>query len=131
MAKHKSVSALGELTTTRILPCILTEEEFAQKGKDLADLLQEIYQAEEEKKAAAADANGKIKEMEVAAQLLTGVINGGTEEREVECLWRKDTPKAGMMSLFRQDTQKFVEKKEMELFDGGSGTNPLSMPPQN
>lgn len=127
---RRSVSESGELTVVRPLPCPLSEEDFATKGKELAGLLQDITQAEEEKKASVADATARIKEMRAAASELKDTISRGTEDREVECVWKKNKPEPGMKSLVRLDTKEVVEKQDMNLLDGGAETpqSPINAP---
>lgn len=102
----------------RKLRVVFTEEELAACSKKLAKNIGKEEDLYEEKKTVVADFNAKIKEVNEVVRKLADDVRQGSEERDVKCQWKLDTPKAGLKVLVRLDTGEVVEQKSMELFDG-------------
>lgn len=97
---------------TRKLPVKLNDEELADRGRAVAKAVEERAALQEEKKAADADINGKIKTQGEIIRCLSRVITTGTEEREVEVVMNKDN-ETSMISVVREDTGEVVESRPM------------------
>jgi protein subunit release factor A len=97
---------------TRKLPVKLNDEELADRGRAVAKAVEDRAALQEEKKAADADINGKIKSQGEIIRCLSRVITTGTEDREVEVAINKDN-ESRMISVVREDTGEIVESRPM------------------
>ena len=104
----------------RILPVPLTEEELVSIGSELSGYQLEKEKLESEKTAIVKDYNDQIKGKEMLISGLAHQINVGTKDVEVECYWEPNDPEEGKKTLYRIDTSKLVEIKEMDLLDMGT-----------
>lgn len=101
-----------ETVTTKVLPVKLTEQEVAEKAKQLALLDQQKKALEEKKKAQASLIKGQVEIVEEEMAELFHAVSKEEERREVECnrMFDYDT---GTASLYRSDTGELLESREM------------------
>lgn len=104
----------------RELSCTLTESELLARGEAMADAELQIEQL----KAERAGVTEQIKNQRVLRRKLAGVIDSGTEKREVRCAWIEDFVH-NCFHLVRQDTGEVIDTRAMTaddrqeaLFDG-------------
>jgi hypothetical protein len=104
----------------RELSCTLTESELLARGEAMADA--ELQ--EEQLKAERAGVTEQIKGRQVLRRKLAGVIDSGTEKRDVRCAWIEDFAQ-NCFHLVRQDTGEVIDTRAMTaddrqeaLFDG-------------
>jgi len=104
----------------RELSCTLTESELLARGEAMADA--ELQ--EEQLKAERAAVSEQIKDQQVLRRKLAGVIDSGTEKRDVRCAWIEDFAQ-NCFHLVRQDTGEVIDTRAMTaddrqeaLFDG-------------
>ncbi len=97
---------------TLTLPCVLTEQELADRGQSLAKITQEIETKEEEKKASAKIFKDELDAMVGTSLTLSRAISTKTEDRPVEC--RKEyNVRKGTWKIIREDTAEVTEAGTM------------------
>jgi|SRR5688572_3740684 len=96
----------------RQLPCKLTELEKSVKSQELVVKLNEKAEAEAEKKAAAADATGRIKAVQLEIDKLADQLRTGTEFREVRISEQRDEENGVILTL-REDTWEQIARRLM------------------
>ena len=110
---HFSSSRAGRsLQFTRKLPVKLNEEDLRDRGDALAASVQQTAALIEEKKAATADINGKIKLSKEITRRLSEILVTKTEDREVECYVVKDYER-NVATIHRSDTGEVIESRLM------------------
>lgn len=97
---------------TRELQCTLTESELLARGAALAEAELQI----ERLKLKRADVSAEIKAQRELRRELAGVIDTGTERRDVRCVWIEDFSK-NCFRLIRQDTGEEVDTRAMTADD--------------
>jgi len=70
---------------TGTLPCLITDEERLQFGRDQARAAKNLQETQAAKKRAAAYHASQEKEIQASIDRLAGIIDSGIEWREVEC----------------------------------------------
>lgn len=98
------------------LPVNLTEEERVAFGQQLSRLVNDATAAKESRKAANAEWNQKVSEIEVQMQTTAQCIGTATEVRDVECEEKFDFGR-GVVYLVRTDTGEEVEKRPMQEWE--------------
>lgn len=96
----------------RRLPCKLTPEEQRQRGKTLAERVEEYNREEQAGKAAAEVSRGKLKNLRRDIDALADVVDTGTERRDVECVIHRNEQHFEV-AWYRTDTQECVERRPM------------------
>jgi hypothetical protein len=91
---------------TRNLPVKLNDEELADRGRSVAKAVEDRAALQEEKKAADADINGKMKSKSETIRSLSRVITTGTEDREVALAEARSEIAAMMDGLIRGESEK-------------------------
>ena len=99
------------------LPYPFTRDELRQLGEDLARANQKVYTLRGDKKTTVASLEAAIKLAEHEAAALTQKINEKSELRSTEVAYLLDTPRIGMKTLQRLDTQEEVRVEGMTEFD--------------
>jgi len=92
----------------RLLPCVLTETEKMERGRQLADLEYAKAEIERAKKTANDRFKDELTATELAIEKTTVIVRAGEENRDVECEWRKNWD-VMIKSLIRLDTGEIVE----------------------
>ena len=76
-----------ESTEKRMLRCNLLESERRDYGHEQSELIQEVDQLEEQKKASASHYKALIEEKGARARRIAGYITSGWREKDVQCEW--------------------------------------------
>lgn len=100
------------VTEFRKLNVKLTSEEQRQRGKTLAERVEEYNREEQEMKAAAELARAKLKNLRRDIDALADVVDTGTERREIECALMRDDRRLEIVWM-RLDTHEEVERRPM------------------
>lgn len=100
------------MTFKKKLPCELSDEEFRERAKELADVDEEIAHLEGEKKTAMEGFKNTIGGRVSRKLELRGIVQNNEEEREVECKWTKDY-KGQELKLTRLDTVEQIDSRTM------------------
>lgn len=110
----------GPTTFTRYLPVALTEEAWAAKAKQLADLHSEIDAAkfkreevEAAKKAALKKCDAEIETLDTQASDLARVVRARTEDRNVACMEVPATTGEERIHVVRMDTKEVIQTRAM------------------
>lgn len=96
----------------RELQCELNPTELLQRGDAMADAELEIEQL----KLRRSELGDKLKAQRALRRKLAGVIDGGTERRDVRCVWIEDFSK-NCYRLVRQDTGLEIDTRAMTAAD--------------
>ncbi len=96
----------------RDLPVQLTEEDLAQKAKELADAELKVDALKEEAKGL----NSQKRAAEGHRLELARIVESGVEERQVPCRWIDDVPK-NCKRLVRQDNHEVVDEEALTAED--------------
>jgi hypothetical protein len=97
------------------LQCNLTPDEIRKLGQDLARTNQLVAEMREAKQVTVSNMTASIKTVERNAAVLTQKILSGKEERSVEVMTFLDTPKPGVKSIVRLDTNETVRVEGMTI----------------
>ena len=97
---------------TKILPVRLTDLELLERGQRVAELLRQVSEIEEEKKATNSDFKARIEEREGELHDLGSQIRNKAEQREVEVMRQADE-EAGIESTIRVDTGEVIGTRAM------------------
>lgn len=101
---------------TMDLPCKLTEGEHAERGGELAKVLEEIQALKDGKKAAAQEWKARIEIAEAHARALTKICRHKSEERSVECIEEKIYA-TGVCRIVRVDTGELVSERALTALE--------------
>lgn len=104
----KESKAAKTTTTTRNLPCVLTDSEKLIYGRRLADAESELDSIEAEKKNAVDGFKERASAVGVAVRRYVGFIRDGIERREVDCEWIYHWT-SFTKQLVRTDTGEIIE----------------------
>jgi len=100
------------IESTEALKCQLTKEEFNERAKKLAETLDDLRQAEAERKAAVEQFKNKIASLEAQAAHLANVVRNGWEIRPV-VVETTIYYKRNLLFKKRLDTQEQLERREL------------------
>lgn len=92
---------MRQTTSTRSLPCKLSDLDLVAIGEKMTHLTLEVQKIEDAKK--------RIKPMQDEITELAAKWRGGFEDRYVECNILYHTPQTGKKSIVRTDTGEIVE----------------------
>lgn len=95
------------------LKCLFTEAETLQLGKDLAQATANASAIQDELKTVTAQIKAKLAEQEALMASYTGKIQSGFEYRLVDCEARLGDPKPTKKTIYRLDTNKMVEVRDL------------------
>lgn len=101
------------LKTSKKLPVKLDDDELLERGKQLVDNMRKTAVAESEREAENKKRKGDIELLEGITARLAGVIQNGSEDRDVDCEIRKDF-EHGVVTVVRLDTGEVVETRPMD-----------------
>lgn len=101
------------------LPCVLTDQEKADRAMELAVLVRKLDEEETAAKAAAAAARDSVKEMEAEVRRLARIVREGKEERQVETVSTRDLDEKLFITI-RKDTgerifQRALTQEELQI----------------
>lgn len=99
------------MAITRRLPCILTEDDVLDRGKQLANAEHAYTQIEEQKRAATKDFKDQLDAIGGRIEELSTAIRDKVETRDVECAILADHTVMKKL-LIRSDTGETVEAYE-------------------
>lgn len=99
-------------TEFRRLPVKLSPEEQRQRGKTLAERVEEYNREEQAMKAAAELARGKLKNLRRDIDALADVVDTGNERRDIECALMRDDRRFEIV-WYRTDTGEEIERRPM------------------
>lgn len=100
------------MAISRKLPCLLTEEDILDRGKQLASAEGAYVQIDLERKAAVADFKTQLSAVEGRINELATAIRDRVETRDVDCAISKNFHSM-RNELIRSDTGEVVESYEM------------------
>lgn len=98
---------------TRHLRCNLTQDEFNEKAKQLAESNHNLRQLEEEKKLVTSDFGAKIAGAEAQISVLSNTVQSRYEYRMVPCEIFMHDPKNGKKRSVRTDIGETVGIEDM------------------
>lgn len=107
----------------------LHASDLSKLGKELAEVTQERNQAEAERRSLQSTLAARIKDFETKINALSSKINQGYETREVACVWLMDTPRTGLKTLVRKDTNEELRTETMTQADAQLGMDLQPPPP--
>jgi hypothetical protein len=96
----------------RTLSCRLTQQEFAVRATEFAQLDRKLDELEAAKKAAVEGFKDKIGGVNDRRAVLRDTVITRAEDREVQCTWFADWASKSML-LRRDDTNEVVEARTM------------------
>ena len=99
-------------TEFRKLSVRLTSEEQRQRGKTLAERIEEYNREEQGIKAAAEAGRAKLKNLRRDIDALADVVDTGTERRDIECALMRDDRRFEIV-WYRTDTGEEIERRPM------------------
>lgn len=102
---------------TRTLQCKLTEEEFREKSRELANLELTKDQEVARKKEVVSEYTARINKIDADVQLLSQAVSSGCESRQVSCEWRFFQPGDKQKQLVRLDTDEVVTTAKLEEWE--------------
>jgi len=91
------------------------KDEIRELGESLAHEAQTVFDLKAQKKSTNTSMNASIENANNRVADLTTKINNGYELREVECLVMMETPRAGMKTIIRIDTNEKVREEAMTM----------------
>jgi cell shape-determining protein MreC len=97
----------------RNLRCDLTQEEFNEKAKQLAEKVNDLEQLEKDKKRVTADFGAKIQTAQGTIAVLSNVIQTRYEFRNVVVEIHYNDPKNGKKRAVRTDTGQTLGVEDM------------------
>jgi hypothetical protein len=97
------------------LRCQFIDKELLELGKKLAENSNLLEQQENEAKAVAKQLKAKCDQTAAKVQEISTKISNGYEYRNVRCVVKYDTPKAGQKTVTRLDTDTVVEVCDMSM----------------
>lgn len=95
------------------LPYKFTRDELRLLGEDLARANQEVYTLRGNKKTTASSMEAAIKEAEARAAVLTRKLNEKSELRETEVHALMNTPRPGLKTIVRADSDEEIRTEPM------------------
>ncbi|MEE9905533.1 MAG: hypothetical protein K4305_08945 [Chlorobium sp.] len=96
------------------LPCLLTDGEKIEKGRELSGLIATIGDLQVQKKAHADRLKKEIEGHEVEVEDISKIIRDGFEFRMVECIEERDYEKM-MIHVIRTDCGSIVRSRAMTI----------------
>lgn len=111
--KAKVKQTLITMKEYRHLEVPLTGKEKTELGLKLADAVQQVANAEADKKAVASSFKAKIEEHQSRANSAAATLSAGYEYRDVECEVTKDFDKK-LLTSRRLDTFVIVEERPLK-----------------
>jgi hypothetical protein len=99
----------------RMLDCILTDQELAECGKELARTNQRKARLEAEKKSTASHYKAEMDQCDAEIEQLSLKSTTGVESRMVECQLFYNNPEDGLKTLIRLDTEEKVYTEPMTV----------------
>jgi uncharacterized FlaG/YvyC family protein len=100
------------MKTSRNLPVLLTDDEIAERGKQVAKAVEMGAALKEERKNQTAKLTGDIKLQGEIVRRLSRAIASGHDEKEVECTVNKDFGRKEV-TVIRDDTGEIVDVRPM------------------
>ncbi len=97
---------------TKMLSCRLTDTELLERGQKVAELLRQIAEIEDEKKAANSDFKARLEEREGEARSLGYEIRTKAELREVSVSRTIDDVR-GVEETYRDDTGEVIATRAL------------------
>jgi hypothetical protein len=99
-------------TEFRRLPVKLSDEEQRQRGKTMAERVEEYNREEADAKAASTVAKARLKNLRRDIDQLADVVTTCTERRDVECAMMRDDRRSEIVWM-RLDTHEEIERRPM------------------
>jgi hypothetical protein len=96
------------------LPCLLTDGEMIEKGKELSGLIATVGDLQVQKKAHADRLKKAIDGHEVEVEEISKIIRDGFEFRMVECIEERDYERM-MIHVIRTDCGAIVRSRAMTM----------------
>jgi hypothetical protein len=90
-----------------------TDEEILQLGERLAVTMQEVYELQNSKKLLVKELSAQIEMAEARVADLTRKVNQRYEMRDMECTVLLSTPRKGMKTIIRPDTDEVICEEAM------------------
>lgn len=112
MSKSNTVKMPDGLVSMS-LRCIFTPEELVERAKRLGEANRKKESLEADKKNIVAEYTSRIANQQLDIATLSEKVTNGYEHREVECRVVYDLPKAGMKTIYRNDTGEKVDERQM------------------
>jgi len=94
------------------LSCLLTDKELIAKSRELAKANEDLADVEAKKKDVMADFTAQQKKHEANISVLSRIVSGGKEYRNVKCEWTFDYI-SGIKTLMRLDTHDIIKREEI------------------
>lgn len=117
--KLQNTSDMQEKIVDKELNFKLTEEDFAEKGKEAGRLAGELNKLNIEFDAVKKQWKEKLNEKEAELSKVLGTIRRGDEDRMVKCVMRKDFTRHVVQYLFNGDVmherEMKMDERQMEL----------------
>lgn len=95
------------------LRCAFTHDELVEQAKRLAEANRQKQRLEDDKKNVVAEYTSRIATQTLEVAVLSEKVTNGYEHRDVECRVVYDEPKAGMKTIYRNDTGEKVDERQM------------------
>lgn len=99
----------------------LFDQDKAEMGMALAQLLQEIDTIEEQKKTKSKEFSTQIDVLSEQVRNLQRTLNQGYSLTETDCMWLMSTPRPGLKTLVRCDNNEEVRTENMSDTDAQLG----------
>lgn len=95
------------------LRCTFTHDELLEQAKLLAEANRQKQRLEDDKKNIVAEYTSRIASKTLDVAVFSEKVTNGYEHRDVECRVVYDVPKAGMKTIYRNDTGEKVDERQM------------------
>ena len=112
MAKKTDGPSIKTTNETRLLKCVLTDEEIAMAGQELARHLDELEVLDDKLKEVKADFKAQIEAKEAAAKVQRNLVRNKYDYRQVACIMVLNYT-VGTVVVKRDDTNDIVVDRKM------------------